>query len=160
MKSYFKYTALLRICCCLEERCLPFMTDLVTALVFRLTQTVKVRVLLAHFKVITLLTSNSTTGVLFLCQNPSKPQYNHFLFECLCLCIRLTCATDPAFIAHFESALFMIFQEILQQDITGEFYLSLKFNFLLDWQHSSDISTCARNRKLLTSTLNSLKSVT
>ena len=52
-------------------------------------------------------------------KNPSKPQFNHFLFESLCLCVRLTCAADPSSIAHFEAALFMIFQEILQQDITG-----------------------------------------
>ncbi|VDL61902.1 unnamed protein product [Hymenolepis diminuta] len=93
-ENVYLMRALLRICCCLEERCLSYMNNLVTALVTRLAQIVK---------------------------NPSKPQFNHFLFECLCLCVRLTCATDPAFITHFENALFMIFQEILQQDIT-EFF--------------------------------------
>ncbi|VDO00036.1 unnamed protein product [Rodentolepis nana] len=93
-ENVYLMRALLRICCCLEERCLPCMNDLVIVLATRLTQIIK---------------------------NPSKPQFNHFLFECLCLCVRLTCSTDPAFITQFENTLFMIFQEILQQDIT-EFF--------------------------------------
>ncbi|KAH9278018.1 Exportin-2 [Echinococcus granulosus] len=93
-ESVYLMRALLRICSCLEDRCLPSMNSLVTALVTRLGQMIK---------------------------NPSKPQFNHFLFESLCLCVRLTCAADPSSIAHFESALFMIFQEILQQDITELF---------------------------------------
>ncbi|KAM7539932.1 hypothetical protein Aperf_G00000045545 [Anoplocephala perfoliata] len=93
-ENVYLMRALLRICCGLEDRCLPYMNNLVTALITRLAQIVK---------------------------NPSKPQFNHFLFESLCLCVRLTCANNPSFIGHFENALFMIFQEILQQDIT-EFF--------------------------------------
>ncbi|VDK41110.1 unnamed protein product [Dibothriocephalus latus] len=51
--------------------------------------------------------------------NPSKPQFNHFLFEVICLSVKLTCAVDRGSIVHFEAALFPVFQEILQNDITG-----------------------------------------
>ncbi|VDP35199.1 unnamed protein product [Schistosoma margrebowiei] len=52
-----------------------------------------------------------------LMRNPCKPDYNHFLFETICLCIRLTCATEPALVLHFEAAFLPIFQDILQQDV-------------------------------------------
>ncbi|TNN21396.1 Exportin-2 isoform 2 [Schistosoma japonicum] len=89
-ESVYVMRALMRVCCCLQERCLPSMTSLVSTLLSRLTQVTK---------------------------NPSKPDFNHFLFETICLCIRLTCATEPVLVLHFEAAFLPIFQDILQQDV-------------------------------------------
>ncbi|CAH8862787.1 unnamed protein product [Trichobilharzia szidati] len=89
-ESVYVMRALMRVCCCLQERCLPSMNNLVTTLLARLTQVTK---------------------------NPSKPDFNHFLFETICLCIRLTCAADPNSVVHFEAAFLPIFQDILQQDV-------------------------------------------
>ena len=52
-------------------------------------------------------------------QNPSKPHFNHYLFESLCLSIRITCKANPATVSSFEEALFPVFTEILQSDVQG-----------------------------------------
>lgn len=52
-------------------------------------------------------------------QNPSKPHFNHYLFESLCLSIRITCKANPATVSSFEEALFPVFTEILQNDVQG-----------------------------------------
>lgn len=52
-------------------------------------------------------------------QNPSKPHFNHYLFESLCLSIRITCKANPAAVGSFEDALFPVFTEILQNDVQG-----------------------------------------
>lgn len=50
-------------------------------------------------------------------KNPSKPHFNHYLFETLCLVTKIVCKVQPEAVASFEEALFPIFQLILQQDI-------------------------------------------
>lgn len=50
-------------------------------------------------------------------KNPSRPHFNHFLFETLSLAIKIVCKSEPNAVATFEEALFPIFQNILQQDI-------------------------------------------
>ncbi|XP_059097421.1 exportin-2-like [Tigriopus californicus] len=50
-------------------------------------------------------------------KNPTRPHYNHYLFESLGLSIRIVCKTQPQAVANFESVLFPVFQEILQQDV-------------------------------------------
>lgn len=50
-------------------------------------------------------------------KNPSRPHFNHYLFETLALAIRIVCTAEPAAVSSFEDALFPIFQNILQQDI-------------------------------------------
>lgn len=52
-------------------------------------------------------------------QNPSKPHFNHYLFESLCLSIRITCKANPVTVGSFEEALFPVFTEILQTDVQG-----------------------------------------
>ena len=52
-------------------------------------------------------------------QNPSKPHFNHYLFESLCLSIRITCKANPSTVGSFEEALFPVFTEILQNDVQG-----------------------------------------
>lgn len=50
-------------------------------------------------------------------KNPSRPHFNHYLFETLALAIKIVCTAQPDAVASFEEALFPIFQNILQQDI-------------------------------------------
>ncbi|KAG8250095.1 exportin-2 [Homalodisca vitripennis] len=52
-----------------------------------------------------------------IARNPSKPHFNHFLFETLVLSIRIVCKTNVGAVASFEEALFPLFQNILQQDV-------------------------------------------
>lgn len=63
-------------------------------------------------------------------QNPSKPHFNHYLFESLCLSIRITCKANPAAVGSFEDALFPVFTEILQNDVQGVSLLLLP-NFVM-----------------------------
>ena len=50
-------------------------------------------------------------------KNPTRPHYNHYLFECFSLSIRVVCKSQPAAVANFETVLFPVFEEILQQDV-------------------------------------------
>ncbi|XP_076289313.1 chromosome segregation 1 [Lasioglossum baleicum] len=50
-------------------------------------------------------------------RNPSRPNFNHYLFEIFALSIKIVCKTNPAAVSSFEEALFPIFQGILQQDV-------------------------------------------
>ncbi|XP_064605063.1 exportin-2-like [Liolophura sinensis] len=50
-------------------------------------------------------------------KNPSKPHFNHYLFESLCICIRATCKAQPAAVTRFEEALFPSFTGILKLDV-------------------------------------------
>lgn len=61
-------------------------------------------------------------------RNPSKPHFNHYLFETLSLSIKIVCAQTPEAVASFEQALFPTFQVILQQDVQG---ILLIFYFLM-----------------------------
>ncbi|XP_048484090.1 exportin-2 [Plutella xylostella] len=50
-------------------------------------------------------------------KNPSKPHFNHYLFETLSLSVKLVTKANPSAVSAFEDALFPIFQEILQNDV-------------------------------------------
>ncbi|KAK9304581.1 hypothetical protein QLX08_004022 [Tetragonisca angustula] len=50
-------------------------------------------------------------------KNPSRPNFNHYLFETFALSIKIVCKTHKVAVSSFEEALFPIFQEILQQDV-------------------------------------------
>jgi exportin-2 (importin alpha re-exporter) len=50
-------------------------------------------------------------------KNPTRPHYNHYLFESLSLSIRIVCKSQPSAVANFEGVLFPVFQEILAQDV-------------------------------------------
>ncbi|CAG2057629.1 unnamed protein product, partial [Timema podura] len=69
--------------------------------------------------------------------NPSKPHFNHYLFETIGLSIRIVCSANPSSVSSFEAALFPIFQELLQQDVQ-EFipYVFQVLSLLLE-QHTS-----------------------
>ena len=61
-------------------------------------------------------------------QNPSKPHFNHYLFETFSLAIRIVCRNNKNAVLSFEEALFPVFENILQQDIQG-MSVSKNFNF-------------------------------
>lgn len=50
-------------------------------------------------------------------KNPSRPNFNHYLFETLSLSIKIVCKRNLEAIVSFEQTLFPIFQAILQQDV-------------------------------------------
>lgn len=58
-----------------------------------------------------------TEKLLLVAKNPSKPHFNHYLFETLCVTIRVTCKRNISAVLDFEQALFPPFTEILQQDV-------------------------------------------
>ncbi|XP_018563409.1 exportin-2 [Anoplophora glabripennis] len=82
--------AMMRTFCTLQERVIPFLS----AALPKLTQKLQA-----------------------VAKNPSKPHFNHYLFESFSLAIRIVCNTNPAAVTSFEDILFPIFQGILQQDI-------------------------------------------
>lgn len=53
-------------------------------------------------------------------QNPSKPHFNHYLFECICCIIKTTCQKKQQQAEKFETALFPIVESVLVRDV-GEF---------------------------------------
>ena len=53
-------------------------------------------------------------------QNPSKPHFNHYLFECISCIVRNTCKTDGERAEKFEATLFPLIENILVRDV-GEF---------------------------------------
>jgi len=50
-------------------------------------------------------------------KNPTRPHYNHYLFESLSLSIRIVCKSNPGAVANFEQVLFPVFEEILKTDV-------------------------------------------
>uniref|UniRef100_A0A8D8S4P8 Exportin-2 n=1 Tax=Cacopsylla melanoneura TaxID=428564 RepID=A0A8D8S4P8_9HEMI len=74
-------------------------------------------------------------------KNPSKPNYNHFLFESITLAIRIVCKQTPEAVETFEQTLFPIFQIIIQQDIL-EFlpYTFQILSLLLEFRPRGSIS--------------------
>ncbi|XP_029678956.1 exportin-2 [Formica exsecta] len=81
-----------------------------------------------------------TEKLAIVSRNPSRPNFNHYLFETLSLSIKIVCKTNPEAVSSFEQALFPIFQEILQQDIP-EFipYVFQILALLLELQTSQNI---------------------
>ncbi|XP_073436622.1 exportin-2 [Dendrobates tinctorius] len=80
-----------------------------------------------------------TQKLLAVSKNPSKPHFNHYLFESICLSVRITCRANPATVSSFEEALFMVFTEILRNDVQ-EFmpYVFQVMSLLLE-MHKDDI---------------------
>ncbi|CAK9813415.1 Cse1 [Anthophora plagiata] len=58
-----------------------------------------------------------TEKLAIVSKNPSRPNFNHYLFETFALSIKIVCKTHKVAVSSFEEALFPIFQEILQQDV-------------------------------------------
>lgn len=85
------------------------------------------------------LITQLTEKLLAVSKNPSKPHFNHYMFESICLSIRITCRANPTAVGSFEDALFMVFTEILQNDVQ-EFipYVFQVMSLLLE-MHKNDI---------------------
>lgn len=84
-----------------------------------------------------------TTKLTIVAKNPSKPYFNHYLFETLALTIRAACAEDSAkmFRDEFEKVLFSILDLVLAQDVQ-EFtpYVLQLLNLLLKAQPVNGVS--------------------
>ncbi|KAG6796722.1 exportin-2 [Apis mellifera caucasica] len=81
-----------------------------------------------------------TEKLAMVSKNPSRPNFNHYLFETFALSIKIVCKTHKVAVSSFEEALFPIFQEILQQDVL-EFlpYLFQILALLLELRTTQDI---------------------
>lgn len=55
--------------------------------------------------------------LILVAKNPSKPHFNHYLFEAMSLSIRVGCKANPTEVSAFEKELFPPFQEILTTDV-------------------------------------------
>lgn len=53
-----------------------------------------------------------------VCQNPSNPSFNHYLFEAVAALLRNACEKDPGQVSTFENQLLPVFQTVLEQDVT------------------------------------------
>merc|ERR1719348_2041104 len=58
-----------------------------------------------------------TSKLALAAKNPTRPHYNHYLFESLSLAIRIVCRSNPGAVGNFEQVLFPVFEEILKADV-------------------------------------------
>ena len=52
-----------------------------------------------------------------LCATPARPIFNHNIFECLALSIRILCQKEPTAVKSFEESLFPLFFQVLEKDV-------------------------------------------
>lgn len=64
------------------------------------------------------LITNLASKLVLVSKNPSKPQFNHYLFEAICCAIRAICKENASLVLGFETTLFPVIQEILSNDVT------------------------------------------
>ena len=64
------------------------------------------------------LMSELTTKLTVVSQNPSKPHFNHYLFESICCVIRYSCKISPDLSTKFEELLFPIVENIFVRDVS------------------------------------------
>ena len=55
--------------------------------------------------------------LLQVCQNPTQPMFNHYLFESVAALIKYSAAADLGNVADLESKLFPAFNIVLQEDV-------------------------------------------
>ncbi|XP_078362373.1 exportin-2-like isoform X2 [Oculina patagonica] len=67
---------------------------------------------------VAVLINNLASKLILVSKNPSKPQFNHYLFEAICCAIRVICKADASAVTGFETTLFPVIQEILSNDVT------------------------------------------
>ena len=53
-----------------------------------------------------------------VCENPSNPQFNHYMFEAIAALVRSLCKASPQAVDAFEGMLFPPFQYVLQRDVS------------------------------------------
>lgn len=50
-------------------------------------------------------------------KNPTKPHFNHFLFEAIGVSINGVCISHPTAVSSFEGYLFPVFEDIMVKDV-------------------------------------------
>lgn len=65
-----------------------------------------------------LIIKQLSAKLLLVAKNPSKPQFNHYLFETICALLRGVGKTDKTAVLKIEQNLFPVIQVILQEDVT------------------------------------------
>jgi len=83
--------AVMRSCALMKEGVIPLVPIIITKLAEKLTEVAK---------------------------NPSKPQFNHYLFESICTLIRTVGLIDKAAISKIEETIFPVIQVILETYVT------------------------------------------
>ncbi|XP_074642803.1 exportin-2-like [Tubulanus polymorphus] len=66
---------------------------------------------------VSIIMENLAQKLIVVSKNPSKPHFNHYLFESLCVVIRSTCKVQPTAVSTFEGVLFSSFEKIIQEDV-------------------------------------------
>lgn len=113
--------AIMRSFSLLQEAIVPYIPTLIGQLTHKLLLVSKVTILLIKNSHSSLGSYIHSDKCFTFSQNPSKPHFNHYLFESLCLSVRITCKANPVTVSSFEEALFPVFTEILQNDVQGIF---------------------------------------
>ena len=70
---------IMRTFSCLQGSVIPFLATLLPVLTQKLQQAAK---------------------------NPTKPHFNHYIFETFCLAIRIVCTSQPGAVSNFEGKIF------------------------------------------------------
>ncbi|XP_015789619.1 exportin-2 [Tetranychus urticae] len=89
-ENQYAMKAVMRTLSLLQAHTIPYFDQILPRMTQKLTQTAK---------------------------NPSKPHFNHYLFESLSICIKVGSQAHEESIATFENILFPVFQQILEQDV-------------------------------------------
>ena len=105
----------MRLCLILQDQIEPYLNQTIDKLTNLLTSVIKV-----VFKSTTTLFLYFKSFNKSFFKNPSKPNFNHYLFETFGILIRATCLKNRAHIGKFEGNLFPIFNYAIQQDVTGK----------------------------------------
>jgi len=105
---------IMRTFSCLQGSVIPFLATLLPVLTQKLQQAAK---------------------------NPTKPHFNHYIFETFCLAIRIVCTSQPGAVSNFEGVLFPVIQEILTEDVQ-EFvpYVFQILSLLLEYHNPGNIT--------------------
>ncbi|RWS29395.1 exportin-2-like isoform X1, partial [Leptotrombidium deliense] len=89
-ENEYAMKAIMRMFSLLQENVLPFLEDVMGRMINKLRE---------------------------ISKNPSKPFFNHYLFESISVCIKIACRSNVQSVQAFESLLFPLFQEILTADV-------------------------------------------
>ncbi len=89
-----------------------------------------------------------------VCENPTNPAFNHYLFETVAALVRYICAATPAAVDAFEQLLFPPFQTVLRMDI-AEFtpYVFQILSQLLECRHAVSAAYASMFPPLLAPTM-------
>ena len=99
---------IMRTFSCLQGSVIPFLATLLPVLTQKLQQAAK---------------------------NPTKPHFNHYIFETFCLAIRIVCTSQPGAVSNFEGKIFSYpdLNFIQKNFLDGKLQLKICVNhFLID----------------------------